>query len=182
MQGFKKYISKKGKTVVSISLRKMLRPSDRASSYDKLVLLKAKRIVKLLRQSMASANMTADVTLSKSYQKIRGGYNKNKYYYNPSARTSLTKQIAKKYGTIELNAYKTAANTALNTGLDGAKAKIKALINQGGSIANINRNSSVADRKGFRDAYSEAFLSKGRKVRNIQNNQSIDDVIALLNQ
>lgn len=91
MKGFKTYTSKKGKVIVAISLRKMLRPTDRASSYDKLVLLKAKRIVKLLRQSIAAANMTADVSLSKSYQKIRGGYNKNKYYYNPSARTSLTK-------------------------------------------------------------------------------------------
>lgn len=43
----------------------MFKPSDTASKYDRLVLLKAKRIVKLMKQSISSSNLTADVTLSK---------------------------------------------------------------------------------------------------------------------
>ena len=60
-------MSSKGATIVSINLKGMWRPSLQASSYDKVVLLKAKRIVKLIRQSIAAFNMTADVTLSKNY-------------------------------------------------------------------------------------------------------------------
>lgn len=48
-KAFQTYKTDKGKTNTVITLRNMYRASDTASKYDKLVILKAKRIVKLLR-------------------------------------------------------------------------------------------------------------------------------------
>lgn len=53
----------------------MYKAGDNASKYDKVVLLKAKRIVRLLKSSIASSKMTADITLSKAYNKAKGAYN-----------------------------------------------------------------------------------------------------------
>ena len=75
LKGFRKYNNKKGEKVILVSSGNMYKAGENASGYDKVVLLKAKRIVKLLKQSIAAHKLTADVTLSKEYERDRGAYN-----------------------------------------------------------------------------------------------------------
>lgn len=64
----------------------MYKPSATASSYDKSVLTKAKRIVRMIKSAIGQSRITADMPIDKDYIADRAFYNTTKLAYEPRAK------------------------------------------------------------------------------------------------